>query len=146
MSTIRDLQPGDFEAVMDMLKFLRAESSEYDHVTEEPEYVHANMHQLWNAGALFGSVCERGCMVGCIGNTWFSRNLEATEQILFVYPPYRGSSTAVRLIQHFEQAARNKGAELLHVGITTGLEVAKTQRLYERLGYALKGTSLTKRL
>lgn len=144
---IKDLQPEDFKAVVDMFRFLRLESAEYAYVADDPEYVLANMAQLWDAGLLFGAIePERGAMVGCIGNTWFSRNIEASEHILFVYPPWRGTRTALRLIQHFEVAARNKGAELLHVGITTGLNEPKTVRLYEYLGFKRKGTSLTKRL
>ena len=142
---LKSLGPSDYGDVVQMLQFLREESPEYRYAKDDPAYVLMNMQAL--GGALFGVIDPgRGAMVGVLNRSWYSDRLEAVEQLLFVYPPYRGTSLAVRMVKMFEDLAAELGAKVLGVGVTTGLNEERTVGMYKRLGFRPKGHSLSKEL
>jgi len=144
---VRELRPDDFGCILNMLRFIKDESPEYAYTSEDDaEYVLSNLKAMYDTGALLGVIDEagRGVMIGALHRQWYSSRLDAAEQILFVYPPFRGTPLAVRMIRSFEQIARARGACTLGVGVTTGIREEQTVSMYQRLGYTPKGYSLSK--
>ena len=72
---------------------------------------------------------------GSVTNHWFSKELYGFDLFLFVHPDKRGGAVALRLINCFETWARLRGAKTIHCGITTGIKVAETSRLYRAIGF-----------
>lgn len=75
-----------------------------------------------------------GWMAGGIGEQWFSRKLMAFEYGLFIAPGQRGGSAAPRMVKAFIAWAKNNGAAVVNMGITTGVHEERTGTTYERLG------------
>lgn len=144
---MRTIVPSDATSIVDMLRLLRQESPTYNSVDDDPEWVEGNLKRLLEADAIVGVIEPgKGFMIGAITNTWYSKRIEAVEQLLYIDPDARGGMLAVRLIKSFEALARAGGAEELTVGATTGMQEDRTRELYLRLGYANFGQSLRKKL
>ena len=139
--------PSDSFAIVELLRLLRQESPAYNYVEDDPAWVYDNLYAMLEAGQLIGVIVpERGFMIGTVSHTWYSKQLEATEQLLYIDPDARGGMLAVRLIRAFESLARERGAMHLHVGATTRMAEDRTRELYIRLGYEPTGQSLRKKL
>lgn len=138
--------------IVELLRILREESPEYSYVEDDPIWVASNMDSLIQAEALVGVVDEdeeahiRGFMIGFVAHPWYSKRVDAMEQLLYVHPDFRGGSTAVKLIKRFEELCRSKGAHELQVGASTGMSEHKTVKLYEHMGYTKRSPVLVKRL
>lgn len=144
---MRLIVPSDTHNIVEMLRVLREESPAYNYVEDDPVWVAGNLEPLLERDAIVGVIePERGFMIGAVYNTWYSKRIEAAEQLLYVHPDHRGGLLAVRLIKAFEALARSAGATYLHVGATTDMAEDRTRELYMRLGYEPKGQSLRKKL
>lgn len=80
-----------------------------------------------------------GGFVGMVAAHWFSTGLIASDFGLFVHPDHRGGMAAARLLKAFIAWARDKGAAMITAGITTGVHVESTTRLYQALGFQPAG-------
>ncbi|HFZ1111755.1 TPA: N-acetyltransferase family protein [Citrobacter koseri] len=80
-----------------------------------------------------------GWLGGGIAEQWFSRQLMAFEYGLFIAPEYRGGSAGPRLARAFIGWAKDHGAALINMGITTGVHEERTGELYSRLGLHRSG-------
>jgi GNAT superfamily N-acetyltransferase len=144
---MRTIVPSDATSIVDMLRLLRQESPTYNHVDDDPEWVEGNLKLLLEAEALTGVIePNKGFMIGAIADTWYSKIVHATEQLLYIDPDFRGGMLAVRLIKSFEALARAGNAVDVHAGATTGMQDERTRALYMRLGYELHGLTLRKKL
>lgn len=93
-------------------------------------------------GALF--VAEVGGLVvgglaGAITEQWFNNDLIAFDYALFVEPGRRQGLIAMKLVLAFQEWARLMGCKEVHMGVTTGVNVSGTARLYSRLGFKYDG-------
>ena len=57
----------------------------------------------------------------------------------YVLPGHRGSSAAVRLLRRFGSWAKERRAVRMYVGISSGVDMARTDRLLKRLGFRFRG-------
>ena len=135
--------------IVECLRELRVESPEYNYVDDDPEFVFSNLHALISADHMVGVVayvngCIVGFMIGFVSNPWYSKRVEAMEQLLYVDPAVRGGTTAVRLIKEFEEVCRQRGAVVLSAGASTGIHEDRTVKLYERMGYTQGSPTLRK--
>ncbi len=80
-----------------------------------------------------------GGFVGYAMPHWFSDDVMAGDFALFIHPDHRGGLVAIKLIKHFVEWAKGKNAILIQLGISTGVNLEKTSRLYERLGFEKMG-------
>ncbi|HFS8941461.1 TPA: N-acetyltransferase family protein [Enterobacter roggenkampii] len=80
-----------------------------------------------------------GWMAGGIAEQWFSHQLMAFEYGLFVAPEHRGSTAGPRLAKAFITWAKEHGAVLINMGITTGVHEERTGEMYSRLGLKRSG-------
>lgn len=87
-------------------------------------------------GGIIGVVCEQ----------FFGDDVIAADLGIFILPEKRGTSAAPRLIQAFEHWAGEHGATEVHLGQTTGVEVDRTRRLYEAMGYEIVGVNAKKEI
>ena len=85
--------------------------------------------------------------LGAITEQFFGRDLYAFDVALYIEPPYRGSGfAAARMIREFEKWAAGNGVAEIHLGVSTGVNTARTAEFYKRLGYASEVISLRKRI
>ena len=80
-----------------------------------------------------------GWMAGGIAEQWFSHQLMAFEYGLFVAPEHRGGTAGPRLAKAFITWAKEHGAALINMGITTGVHEERTGEMYSRLGLKRSG-------
>ncbi|QOE32152.1 acyltransferase [Rhizobium phage Paso] len=134
---IRQLSLYDVVPICEMLIDLREESPEYQHVIEDWDHVPKYLKELICHPSFVGVMDDdyRGFMMGYVQEHWYSRRLDAQEQLLYVCPQHRGTLLAPRLIKSFEKEAKAKGALNVYAGATTGMAEERTIQLYERLGY-----------
>jgi GNAT superfamily N-acetyltransferase len=87
-----------------------------------------------------------GGIIGMVSEQFFGNDIIACDLGLFILPSKRGTSAAPRLIQAFEHWAKERGATEIHLGQTTGVEVDRTRRLYEAMGYEVVGFNAKKEI
>jgi len=80
-----------------------------------------------------------GGFAGAITEQWFSDDLIAFDYSLFIEPSKRQGLTALKLVLAFQNWAQAKGAKEIRMGITTGMNVEGTSRLYRHLGFQYVG-------
>ena len=94
----------------------------------------------WDEDRLIGYTC------GVIHENVFNDRLRVTDIGVYVEPEYRAGSVSKRMIAHLEQWAKEKGAEEIWLGQTTGDDVDQIVKYYNRLGYKTKGFNCVKEL
>ena len=76
-----------------------------------------------------------GMLMGVAAPHFHAPELGASLLSWYVLPEYRGSQAAIKLLHGFRRWARNRGAVRLYIGVTSGIDVARTDRLLRRLGF-----------
>ena len=87
-----------------------------------------------------------GAIIGMITEEIFGDDLIACDLGLFVSPSKRGSSAAPQLVEALEHWAKSAGAKEIHLAQSTGIEVNRTRRFYEGMGYEVVGVVTRKRI
>lgn len=87
-----------------------------------------------------------GAIVGTLMPHWFSDNLMGMELIHYVYPTFRGTDAAARLLKAFEQWAFERGAAGIYVEQMSGINPDLAQRFYRGMGYERVGVMMQKGL
>ncbi|HEY4117563.1 MAG TPA: GNAT family N-acetyltransferase [Byssovorax sp.] len=91
-----------------------------------------------------------GVIVGFLGGALttypFCNERLAHDVGFYVAPEARASSAAVRLIQAFRAWAVEQGAREVSLGVSSGVEVDRIERLYTRLGFRRMGGVYRERL
>ena len=87
-----------------------------------------------------------GFISGIFSEYFFSNRKQVTDLGFFVLPEFRGSRAALKLVKSLENWAKEIGADDLHLGQTTAVEMNKTRQFYERLGYKTVGFNTVKNL
>ena len=80
-----------------------------------------------------------GALMGVAAPHYHSPALGASIFSWYVLPEHRGSLAAVKLLHGFRRWAKHAGALRLYVGITSGVDIARTDRLLKKLGFRLTG-------
>jgi len=148
----KDLRHYHLEDVVRLALLMNDESPVYSKQTVDPYHSLDYLRAAWNAGVLFGAMCHdymgeaQGVMFGSVSAPWTTPVPQASEWMLYVTPKNRGGGHAVKLIRMFTDMARQRGAQKLYVGSTTGINDEGVRKLYERLGFNSTGSSLVKEL
>lgn len=150
MSThIRPAAEADIPAITELARRMHAESPRYAHLPFDSARLGATARQILATGLVLLAELDAypvGLMAGAVAPHFFSQALYGVELAVYVAPEHRGSRVALRMISRFEAWAKARGAGEMCLGISTGLDVPRTQALYERLGYRPSGVSLIKEL
>jgi GNAT superfamily N-acetyltransferase len=80
-----------------------------------------------------------GMFVGGIAEFYFGNDKLASDLLLFVTKEHRGSTAAPRLIKAYIAWAKANEARSINLGISTSINVDRTAKLYEKLGFTLDG-------
>ncbi|WP_439587493.1 GNAT family N-acetyltransferase [Hydrogenophaga sp.] len=143
---IRPANALDLPVLLDLGERMHAESPRFSRLTFSRARLHDTLRGLLDSPAGFLWVAEHaqviGGMAGIIGPHWASDDLVATDLALFIDERQRGGMSTVRLVAQYRQWARERGARIVQVGVTTGVQTEQTARLYERLGLARCGLIL----
>lgn len=79
-------------------------------------------------------------MIGFIAPNEFGEHPPmAKDIVLYVEPECRGGLAGVRLVRDFEKWAKEHGVSTVQLAQSTGLDVERTRRWYEALGYEVTG-------
>lgn len=145
---IRDATFDDLDALVSIGAAMH-EESRFSVLAYEPAKVRATLAAL--IGKQYVKVVERngeviGGFAGMVTPHWCSHNLVAYDFGLFMLKEHRGGGTAAHLLNGFRKWALEKGAKLVTIGISTGVEIEKTRELYDRLqfktiGYICEGAN-----
>ena len=87
-----------------------------------------------------------GGFYGIVRRTFFCDEINAHDLGWWVKQTARGSAAAVLLLNDFSSWARAKGARLVMVGQSTGINIERTTRLYEHCGFRVIGFNTVKEL
>lgn len=119
------------------------DSSSYAGSGIKPEKIADLLGQLIDGlGVVFAAEVDGevvGGFAGAITEQWFSDDLIAFDYSLFIEPSKRQGLTALKLVLAFQNWAKAKGAKEIRMGITTGMNVEGTSRLYRHLGFEYVG-------
>lgn len=111
---------------------------------------HKILHLYKNPNAIAFLAIENDKIIGFIAaishECFFSSKKKVSDLGLYVLPEYRGSRAALKLVKSLETWATEMGADDLHLGQTTAVEIDKTRQFYERLGYKTVGFNTVKHL
>jgi len=76
--------------------------------------------------------------IGVLGATvqeaYFSKDKTALDLLVYVTPKHRGSTAFIKLIKHYVTWAQERGASLIFLRQSTGINTDMVENLYKRLG------------
>lgn len=102
---------------------------------------------LTDQGGLFVAIKNDeviGFIAGVVVEHFLSHDTFACDIGVFVLPEHRGGTSFLRLVKTFEQWAKERGAQEIQLGVSTGVHPEQTVRMYERLGYKMSSYGLIK--
>ena len=115
------------------------DTSSYAGIPYRPEKVEALMRSLAAGAGVVFVVRKDGAIVGGIAGAvaehWFSDEKLGYEYSFFIQPDARHGFTAMKLMNAFVIWCRKQGAKRIRIGITTGINVEGTAKLYRFLGF-----------
>ena len=80
-----------------------------------------------------------GAVIGAISSDWRTGHKIAFEQGVYVIPEYRRSNAAKSLIDAFIGWSKLQNADRIQLGTMSGIQAEKVIKLYESLGFELRG-------
>lgn len=80
-----------------------------------------------------------GVFVGSISEFYFGNDRLASDLLWYVGEDYRGTRVGVRLLKEFYKWATEQNVNRIQVGISSGLAMARTGALLERMGFTQIG-------
>lgn len=141
---IREADLNDLEELILMIARAHEELPEYKVLGLSIPKVAESLASLitLDNGCLF-VVDEGDKITGMIGGImldfWFSDDMYATDLVLYVDKEYRTKNYGYRLVKSFVKWAKDNDADEISTGISSGLDIDKAGRLFERLGFKYKG-------
>jgi GNAT superfamily N-acetyltransferase len=115
------------------------DTSSYAAIPYRPAKVEALMRNLASGAGVVFVVRREGKIVGGIAGAvsehWFSDEMLGWEYSFFVEPSARHGITAMKLMSAFTLWCKARGAKRVRIGITTGVNVEGTAKLYRFMGF-----------
>jgi len=86
-----------------------------------------------------------GGFIGYVSPHWFSDDLMAGDFALFVKKEFRGQRSSLKLAKQYAEWAKSKGVkpEFITAGISTGVNVQETEKLYSLCGFEKFGSIMS---
>jgi GNAT superfamily N-acetyltransferase len=137
------------EYVDQVVTALMAESPELHGVLVERAAVKRMLEQSPSLKCLINVVDETLLAVAVmqVGPLWYApKRRGARDLLVWVAPPWRKSTLGIRLIDAIEDWAVREKVDDLYLSQSTGIEVERTAKLYQRKGYTLSGFISHKRI
>lgn len=138
---LRHPNPGDMGQLVTLAGLMHRESwfRDFDF---DPAAVEAFITRAMEADFMLALVLEAagggiaGFFCAAEATHFFGRDRYACDVAVYVHPDHRGGPGFVRMMKAYEAWCRIRGVREIHIGLSTGIELEKTARLYEKLGYA----------
>ena len=87
-----------------------------------------------------------GMLAGSVTPYFFSKGSVASDFVWYVLPKYRGSRTALKMLNMFTDWSRKQGASELYMGVTTNIAAERTGKLLQKRGFDHVGGNYRVRL
>jgi GNAT superfamily N-acetyltransferase len=142
---IRDATLDDVETMVDLGDVMAAEAPTYRRYGYDRAKVAALLSYCVTHPTGIAIVADQdgevvGGMVGQVTDIYFSSTAKmAGDHAFFVHPSKRGAFAGIRLLEAFKERARQKGANMIHIGNTTGYQPEQVARLIEHAGFKKVG-------
>ena len=139
MSTPRDATTADLPRLVELGRAMHAESPRFSKLRFSAPKLAEQLCGLIISPDGFLQVVERdgaivGGLAGAISEHWCSPDKVAFDMALFINPDRRGGMAAAKLVDAFKTWAAENGAVHITLGISTGVMVEETARLYRAIG------------
>lgn len=136
---IRPAEIEDIDRLVALGGLMHQESPRFSRMRYSPEKVQTMLYNMIGNQTGCALVAVKhdeiiGGILGVVYPHWFSEDLVAQDLALFVDPTKRGGIVAARLVRGFIDWAQQRKAKMIQLGITTGVHVEQTARLYSELG------------
>jgi hypothetical protein len=129
------------EWVLDRLGVFAEESEEITRIGIDRDTVKAAMEHK-NVRAIFSFKDGEaiGVILFFVNNPWFNKTKKSiTDLVMWVDKDHRGCSAFVKMVMFLEAIAAEEGIPFICLSQSTGIEVEKTSRLFEKMGYSFSG-------
>lgn len=141
---IRDAVKEDLPQIIELGRVMHAEARRLNKLKYVPARAYLSIASLIGADHGFVRVIEEdgelvGGMAAAVEPHWFSTDKMAYDIALFVRPDKRGGLAAAQLVKEYKAWADSQGAVITQFGISTGVHIASTGALLERLGFRPSG-------
>jgi GNAT superfamily N-acetyltransferase len=141
---IREATKDDIPRLVELGRVMHTEASRLNKLRYVPGKVYVLLSSMVGAEHCFVRVVEEqgeviGGLVAAVEPHWFSTDLLAYDLALFVRPDKRGGLAAARLVAQYKVWAKERGAVITQLGISTGVNLASTGALLERIGFKPSG-------
>lgn len=143
---IHRLDDADFDEFFELVCYMIKEAEFRD---AQPD-----KQMIWNMcqspdGVVFLAKTENkivGFLAGLKQRYFFSPKERVTDMGFYVLPDYRGTTAALRLILAIEEWAKQHSIHDVYMGQTTAVDVERTMKFYNHLGYKTVGFNTVKHL
>lgn len=144
---IERLTDKDVEWIIDSLYLIREESPHYSDRTADETHTRSCFGRMLDNPNFIGiKYGHMGFMLGAMADAWYSPDLIAYEELLYVSPDHRGSSVAIRLVKEFVKIAEQASCTKVIAGATTDINDAGVLKLYHRCGFVRSGHLMVRKL
>jgi GNAT superfamily N-acetyltransferase len=149
---IYDMHPDDWDDALRLAKELHAESPTFRAMEFHDEAFRHYFDQVINPKQpdLVGWVLKDnadapvyGGMIAALIPPFYSQDKFAVDLTIFVEQNRRGGRGAVMLLKKYKAWAQYRGAKQIQLGIGTEINLQRTTRFYERMGFKVTGHQLT---
>lgn len=146
---IRDATTDDIPRMLILGQEMHAESRYGVHPWNDAK-VHALIERLIESPDGLALVVEKdgdmvGGMLAAAFDHWCTDTRQASDFALFMTAEHRGGLAGLRLLRRFATWARSRGVpdDMIGCGITTGVDLASSSRLFEIAGFQAVGNLFT---
>lgn len=80
-----------------------------------------------------------GGFLGMVGNHYFGKMKYSYDLALYVAPEFRRGRLGIVLLKEYIKQAKERGAQEITIGNSTGIEHERIGKLYESLGFTMYG-------
>lgn len=141
---IREATHEDIPALVDLGRLMHDESPRFRGMAYDPDRVAACMEFCIDSPHGFVRVAEEGGQIvgGFVAGVtphYSSPDLVACDIAVFMAPWARGGIAVARMAEQYRRWAEAQGATQTLIGVMTGVNVEKTVKLLQRLGWRQAG-------
>ena len=147
MVEIRLALPSDLDALLTLGRAMRDEGPNFMKLDFQPEKAQLVITSLISNECVLVA-CKDGKVIGVlcfavVQHAWGYDKI-AVDLAIYVYPAHRGSSAFVRMVRAFETIASERGAKMLELGTSAGVDNERTAELFTAMGYYRHGIATRK--
>lgn len=145
--SIRQIEYHDIDFIIECLYALRVESPFYRDRSSDEDHTRKWLTAMISSEDFIGIIDpNKGLMLGCAAETWYSPDRNAYEELLYIKPEMRGGTSAARLIRRFCEMSKNRNCLKCIAAVATHINADRTETLYKRLGFTQHGRFLIRSL